>query len=126
MAAQALAPALAARRLKTRRLRLLGRLLEGLALAVAFVAVLFPITWMVLTAFKSPADIYHLTLTFTPTLDNFREVFGVRWQIGAKVLNSLIIAVGTVIIAIRSRSARPTPSRDSSSASSGRCSSGSC
>jgi multiple sugar transport system permease protein len=100
MATQALAPALAARRLKTRRLRLVGRLLEGLALAVAFVAVLFPIVWMVLTAFKSPADIYHLTLTFTPTLDNFREVFGVRWQVGAKVLNSLVIAIGTVVIAI--------------------------
>lgn len=100
MATQALAPVLAARRLKTRRLKLLGGLLEGLALAVAFVVVVFPIAWMVLTAFKSPADIYQLTLTFTPTLDNFREVFSARWQVGAKVLNSLVIAVGTVVIAI--------------------------
>ena len=37
---------------------------------------------------------------FTPTLDNFREVFGERWRIGFKVANSLVIAVGTVAIAI--------------------------
>lgn len=68
---------------------------------LAFVAgfTMFPIIWMVMTAFKPVELIYHLNIFFTPTLDNFREVFGVRWQIGAKVLHSLVIAVGTVAIA---------------------------
>lgn len=98
--AQASLPAMSARRLRARRKRMAGRLLERLALAAAFVAIVFPIAWMVLTAFKSPGDIYQLNLTFTPTLDNFREVFSERWEVGAKVLNSLIIAVVTVAVAI--------------------------
>lgn len=98
--AQASLPAMSARRSRARRKKMVGRVLEGLALAVAFVAIVFPIAWMVLTAFKSPADIYQLNLTFTPTLDNFREVFSERWEVGAKVLNSLIIAVVTVAVAI--------------------------
>ena len=68
---------------------------------LAFVAgfTMFPIVWMVMTAFKPVELIYHLNVLFWPTLDNFREVFGVRWQIGAKVLHSAVIAVGTVAIA---------------------------
>ncbi len=69
--------------------------------ALAFVAgfTLFPIVWMVMTAFKPLEFIYHLNVLFWPTLDNFREVFSVRWQIGAKVWHSLVIAIGTVTIA---------------------------
>ena len=52
-----------------------------------------------MTAFKPVALIYHLNVLFWPTLDNFREVFGARWQIGTKVLHSAVIAVGTVAIA---------------------------
>ena len=95
------APSLAAeRRARADRRRRILKVLENAVLAAVALLVLFPIVWMVLTAFKSPADIYQLTLTFTPTLDNFREVFSARWQVGAKVLNSLVIAVGTVVIAI--------------------------
>ncbi len=69
--------------------------------ALAFVAgfTMFPIVWMVMTAFKPLEFIYHLNVLFWPTLDNFREVFSVRWQVGAKVWHSLVIAVGTVAIA---------------------------
>jgi multiple sugar transport system permease protein len=69
--------------------------------ALAFVAVftLFPIVWMVMTAFKPLEYIYHLNVLFWPTLDNFREVFSVRWQVGAKVWHSLVIAIGTVMLA---------------------------
>ena len=61
---------------------------------------MFPIVWMVMTAFKPVELIYHLNVLFWPTLDNFREVFSVRWAVGAKVLHSLVIALGTVVIAI--------------------------
>ena len=68
---------------------------------LAFVAgfTMFPIVWMVMTAFKPVELIYHLNVLFWPTLDNFREVFGERWQIGTKVMHSAVIAVGTVAIA---------------------------
>ena len=73
--------------------------LEWATLAFVAVFTLFPIVWMVMTAFKPIELIYHLNVLFWPTLDNFREVFSVRWQVGAKVLHSLVIAVGTVAIA---------------------------
>ena len=85
-----------------RRRSLRSRILQALEwAALAFVAgfTLFPIIWMVMTAFKPLELIYHLNVLFWPTLDNFREVFSVRWQIGAKVLHSAVIAVGTVAIA---------------------------
>lgn len=62
--------------------------------------VLFPIVWMVATAFKNPADVYQYTLSFTPTLDNFRVIFSERWNIGKNILNSTIIATSTVVIAM--------------------------
>jgi multiple sugar transport system permease protein len=55
---------------------------------------------MVLTAFKSPVYVYSYTIWFPPTLDNFREVFSERWQITNKIINSTVIAVSTVLIAI--------------------------
>ncbi len=89
-----------ARRGAARRRRLMLKALERLVLALVALAILFPIVWMVLTAFKPAADIYRFTWIFTPTLDNFREVFGPRWQLGWKVLNSTVIACSTVVIAI--------------------------
>ena len=85
-----------------RRSTLRRRILKALEWgALAFVAVftLFPIVWMVMTAFKPLQFIYHLNILFWPTLDNFREVFSVRWQVGAKVWHSTVIAIGTVAIA---------------------------
>ncbi len=77
-----------------------AQLLESALLVVVALFILFPIVWMVLTAFKPQQLIYHINLIFTPTLDNFREVFSPRWQVGAKVLNSTIIAVSTVVVTI--------------------------
>ncbi len=76
------------------------RALETGLLGLVALCILFPIVWMVLTAFKPQQLIYHLNVFFPPTLDNFREVFSPRWQVGAKVLNSAVIAVATVVITI--------------------------
>ena len=92
--------AAAVRAARGARRRRIGRIAEGATLVLVAAIILFPIVWMVLTAFKSPADVYRYTVWFTPTLDNFREVFTERWQIGAKIANSTIIAVTTVVIAI--------------------------
>ena len=91
---------LAQRRAATRRRRLVFQVLENGVLLLVAVLILFPILWMVMTSLKPPVDVYKYTVLFTPTLDNFREVFGERWRIGFKVANSLVIAVGTVAIAI--------------------------
>ena len=87
------------RAVKQRRRKLLRALETTVLLVVAFLIV-FPIAWMVMTAFKSPVYVYSYTIWFPPTLDNFREVFSARWQITDKIINSTVIAVSTVIIAI--------------------------
>jgi multiple sugar transport system permease protein len=82
-----------------RRRRIL-KALEVSVLVVVAILILFPIVWMVLTAFKSPVYVYSYTIWFPPTLENFREVFNERWLIRDKIINSTIIAVSTVAIAI--------------------------
>lgn len=62
--------------------------------------VVFPILWLVLTAFKDPIDVYTVKIFFTPTLDNFRAIFDNPLVIGPKLVNSLIVAVCTLAIAI--------------------------
>lgn len=90
----------AERRAAKRRKRKLLKVLEtSVLLAVAFL-IIFPIAWMVLTAFKNPPDVYRYTLWFSPTLENFREIFDERWQITEKIINSTVIALSTVVIAI--------------------------
>ncbi|SDF35415.1 carbohydrate ABC transporter permease [Pseudonocardia oroxyli] len=60
----------------------------------------FPILWMVLTAFKQEADAYTTppTLFFTPTLDQFAEVFDAG--IGPYLLNSLFATVMSTIFVL--------------------------
>ena len=70
-----------------------------LLLLVSFV-VLFPIFWMFLTSLKKPRDAYSITLNFQPTLENFATVFADPWNLGSMVLNSVIVAGVTVLIAV--------------------------
>ncbi len=80
--------------------------LNGFALLIAL-ATLFPIFWMVSTAFKPSQEIYSLTPSLVPahpTLGNFREVISgqVTGGIGPVWLffrNSLAVALATVVIA---------------------------
>jgi len=90
----------AARAAGGRRRRLLWRGVETALLALALLIILFPILWMALTAFKRPVDLFDLTLFFTPTLENFRTIFAHPWNIGTTLLNSTIVAMATVLIAI--------------------------
>lgn len=104
----AASPALAAaetagaaqRRASKRRRRQVLQWLEAAVLVAVAIVIMFPIAWMVMTAFKHPSFVYSYTIWFPPTLDNFREVFSERWQIMDKIINSTVIAVSTVVIAI--------------------------
>lgn len=90
----------AQRRRSTQRRRTVVKWLEGGVLVAVAIIIMFPILWMVLTAFKHPSYVYTYTMWFPPTLENFREVFSERWRILDKVVNSTVIAVCTVSIAI--------------------------
>lgn len=70
-------------------------------LLIAGVIVL-PIFWIFITAFKMPRDVYalHASLAFTPTLENLSTVFAHPWNLGHKILNSVVVATGTVLLAI--------------------------
>jgi multiple sugar transport system permease protein len=93
-------PEAALRRQRAQRKRALLNALEIFVLLVVALIIIFPIAWMVMTAFKTPITVYAYTIWFSPTLDNFREVFNPRWGIKDKIINSTIIATSTVIIAI--------------------------
>ena len=62
-------------------------------------ALFFPILWMALTSFKSERDAVTVSLSFTPTLESYRDVlaranyFGFAW-------NSVAIAVGATVLAL--------------------------
>ena len=73
---------------------------ENAVMIAVAALILFPILWMVLTAFKNPKYVYSYTIWFPPTLVNFTEIFNERWLIGDKIINSTIIAVSTVCMAI--------------------------
>ncbi len=73
---------------------------ERALLVFISIIVLFPILWMFLTAFKLPLDAYSISLSFAPTLDNFVTVFSDPWNLGSMVMNSVVVAGTTVIIAV--------------------------
>ena len=67
---------------------------------IAIVIMLAPIIWIFLAAFKTHVDVYQLKLLFTPTLENFATVFDDPYRLGDKLVNSTIVALVTVLIAI--------------------------
>jgi N,N'-diacetylchitobiose transport system permease protein len=87
----------------SRRLRTMSLNIAGLVVAAV---TLFPIAWMIATAFKPSQEIYSLTpslLPAHPTLGNFRAVIGGQASgIGTVWLffrNSLAVTLTTVLIA---------------------------
>jgi multiple sugar transport system permease protein len=65
-----------------------------------FLVIVFPVAWLVLTAFKLPRDVYEITWLFQPTAENFAIIFQPPWNLGRRIANSVIVAAATVAIAI--------------------------
>ncbi len=70
-----------------------------LILVVATV-ILVPIYWIASGAFKEHVDIFQLKLIFTPTLENFRVIFKSPYNLFDKLINSTLVALCTVLVAI--------------------------
>jgi len=70
-------------------------------LAVCFVIFVFPILWMLLSAFKQNVDItsYPPKFLFNPTLDHFRELFE-AYPFGRYIANSLVITCGSTLLGL--------------------------
>jgi len=73
-----------------------------LVVIVLISAILLPIAWIFLTAFKTPRDVYSISsaLWFTPTFENMQTVFQAPWNLGSKIVNSFAVAGGTVLLAM--------------------------
>lgn len=70
-----------------------------LILTAAFI-MLIPILWIAMAAFKTTVDVFQLKLFFQPTLQNFITVFQSPYDLGDKLLNSTIVALATVLLAV--------------------------
>ncbi len=62
---------------------------------------LLPLLWMLLNAFKTPLQIVELPpkLIFTPTLENFENVFNSQSFLDY-IINSLVIATGSTALGL--------------------------
>ena len=73
-----------------------------LVVIVLISAILLPIAWIFVTAFKTSRDVYSISsaLWFTPTFENMLTVFREPWNLGSKIVNSFAVAGGTVLLAM--------------------------
>ena len=96
--------------------RHLAKLLETAALLLIIFFIMLPIVWLALTAIKPQEKAYTTDILFSPTIDNFRIIFGEgsiyinegtereRGEVGRNmfpsVINSVVVSGATVLIAI--------------------------
>ena len=74
--------------------------LQFLVILLTAVFILVPIYWIVSGAFKQQVDIFQLKLLFTPTLENFEIIFRSPYNLFDKLVNSTLVALSTIMIAI--------------------------
>ena len=73
---------------------MVGQIALHVAFVLACVATLFPLAWMLRTAFAAPGDIFHATLSLwpdDPTLGNFAKAFRLH-PVAIWFVNSLVVA----------------------------------
>ena len=74
--------------------------LQFLVILLTAILILVPIYWIVSGAFKQQVDIFQLKLLFTPTLENFEIIFRSPYNLFDKLVNSTLVALSTILIAI--------------------------
>ncbi|MDE2913602.1 MAG: carbohydrate ABC transporter permease [Paracoccaceae bacterium] len=83
-----------------RRKRQLANGVQVLLILIAIFVMLVPIIWIFMAAFKNHIDVFQLKLFFKPTLKNFPAVFESPYSLGHKLMNSTLVALVTVLLAI--------------------------
>lgn len=85
---------------RTRRRRAGSSRIRKAAILLVAAVWLSPVVWIIATAFKSPRDVLSLQLLFTPTLNNFVVAFGNPFFLGERLVNSIVVTVATLAIAL--------------------------
>ena len=86
--------------LTNRQRRRLGEAVRAVLIVLVALIMMIPIVWIALAAFKQHVDVYQLKLLFRPTLENFALVFDSPYHLGRKLLNSTVVSLVTVGVAI--------------------------
>lgn len=81
--------------------RRIGVWFDRLAMALVLIALVAPVAWVTLSAFKPRTEVASFPphLFVRPTLENFVELFG-RTDFGHNTLNSLIVATGSTLLGL--------------------------
>jgi len=74
-------------------------ILKNGGLVIYAVFALFPLLWMVILTFKSDAEMLTTTFVFTPTLENYRQVF-LQTAYFRYIRDSIIVAGGAVLVSV--------------------------
>lgn len=74
--------------------RMFSEQAKNVLMLVILIGFLFPIFWVILTAFKTRAEVFAKppVFLFTPTLQNFRDVLGPDSTFPSSLMNSLMAA----------------------------------
>ena len=85
--------------------------LNLLQLALVAVMILLPIAWMLLSSFKPSSQVtaYPPTVVFSPTLDNYRQLFQTT-PFSAYTWNSLVVTAGSTALGLPVLGIMPKPS----------------
>lgn len=77
------------------------RRLNTLQIAFVAVLILLPIAWMVLSSFKPSSQVtaYPPKLIFSPTLDNYRQLFETT-PFASYTINSMVVTAGSTLIGL--------------------------
>ncbi|MBS7543253.1 carbohydrate ABC transporter permease [Ancylobacter oerskovii] len=78
-----------------------GKILHAIGLAAIVVFTLFPFVWMVMASFKTQSDILASppVWLFTPTLQNYVDIFA-DTKVSGAIVNSLIVATLSTLLSV--------------------------
>jgi multiple sugar transport system permease protein len=72
-------------------------------LAILALWTIFPFYWQLATSLRSDVDLYSPTVSLVPkalTADHYAKVFGARSEFSTQLVNSIIVALATTVVAI--------------------------
>ncbi len=74
--------------------------LVAIGILAVLVFNLFPILWLLVTAFKPPPLAFSPSVWFAPTLENFGQIIGGNNDLLPNLVNSIVISTATTLIGV--------------------------